>query len=244
MFTACSSRTFWRALTPREADQIRAQGARQPIVVIPNGLDAGALAPPADPARSIDTALIRGLSKNGPRALFLGRIHPKKGLDLLLPAWARLGGRHAEWELVIAGPDEAGYLAEMRVLARSLDLGQRVMFTGLVTGEAKTRLLHSADLFVLPSYSEGFPMSVLEAWACGVPVAATRECNVPDISAEEAGWECDAQLESLVGTLEAALGASTAERRDRGVNGRRLLEVRYSWPSIARELEQVSLRYC
>jgi glycosyltransferase involved in cell wall biosynthesis len=235
---------FWRALTPKEADQIRAQGARQPIAVIPNGLDAAAFAAPAGPARPVDTALIRGLRKDGPRVLFLGRIHPKKGLDLLLPAWAGLGARRAEWELVIAGPDEAGYLAEMRALARSLDLGERVIFTGLVTGEAKTRLLHSADLFVLPSYSEGFPMSVLEAWACGVPVAATRECNVSDISAEEAGWECDAEVGSLVGALTAALGASAAERRERGANGRRLLEVRYSWPLIARELDQTCIRYC
>ena len=235
---------FWRALTPREGDQIRAHGARQPIAVIPNGLDAAAFAHPAGPAGPIDTALVKGLTKNGLRALFLGRIHPKKGLDLLLPAWAGLGGRRAEWELVIAGPDEAGYLAKMRTLARSLDLGGRVVFTGLVTGEAKTRLLHSADLFVLPSYSEGFPMSVLEAWACGVPVAATRECNVADISAAEAGWECDAEVESLAGTLTAALCASAGERRDRGANGRRLLEVRYSWPLIARELDQACVRYC
>ena len=235
---------FWRALTPKEADQIRARGARQPIAVIPNGLDAADFARPARPEAPIETALARGLAKSGPRALFLGRIHPKKGLDLLLPAWAKLGGRRGEWELVIAGPDEAGYLAEMQALARSLNMGERVVFTGLVTGETKMRLLHSADLFILPSYSEGFPMSVLEAWACGVPVAATRECNVADISAAEAGWECGADGESLLEMLRAALSASAAERRDRGANGRRLLEVRYSWPLIARQLDEACVRYC
>jgi glycosyltransferase involved in cell wall biosynthesis len=235
---------FWRALTVKEADQIRASGTRQPIAVIPNGLDPAGFARPGDCGAPIDTALVNALKKDSRRALFLGRIHPKKGLQLLLPAWANLGARAADWQLVIAGPDEAGYLAQIRALARSLGLGDRVIFTGLVTGEDKTRLLYSADLFILPSYSEGFPMSVLEAWACGLSVVATRECNVGDISAAQAGWECDATSDSLGHALRAALGASEAERRERGANGRRLLEVRYSWPSIARELDQVCLRYC
>jgi poly(glycerol-phosphate) alpha-glucosyltransferase len=235
---------FWRALTSKEADQIRASGARQPIAVIPNGLDPAGFTRPADPGAPIDTALVKALSKNSRRALFLGRIHPKKGLQLLLPAWASLGAQNADWQLVIAGPDEAGHLGEIRALAGSLGLSDRVIFTGLVTGELKTRLLYSADLFILPSYSEGFPMSVLEAWACGLCVLATRECNVGDISAAQAGWECDATIDSLRDGLQAALGAAESERSERGANGRRLLEVRYSWPSIARELEQVSLRYC
>jgi glycosyltransferase involved in cell wall biosynthesis len=235
---------FWRALTEKEAGQIRASGARQPIAVIPNGLDPAGFARPADPGAPIDTALISGLSKDRRRALFLGRIHPKKGLQLLLPAWAGLGARSSDWQLVVAGPDEGGYLSEIRSLARSLGLGDRVIFTGLVSGEVKTRLLYSADLFILPSYSEGFPMSVLEAWACGLSVLATRECNVGDISDAQAGWECDATLDSLGDGLRAALGASEAERNERGMNGRRLLGVRYSWPRIARELDQVCLRYC
>jgi glycosyltransferase involved in cell wall biosynthesis len=235
---------FWRALTVKEADQIRASGTRQPIAVIPNGLDPTGFARPADSGAPIDTPLVNALSKDSRRALFLGRIHPKKGLQLLLPAWANLGARRADWQLVIAGPDEAGYLGQIRALARSLGLGDRVIFTGLVTGALKTRLLYSADLFILPSYSEGFPMSVLEAWACGLSVIATRECNVADISGARAGWECDATIESVGHGLTAALGASEAERRERGANGRRLLEVRYSWPSIARELDQVCLQYC
>jgi glycosyltransferase involved in cell wall biosynthesis len=235
---------FWRALTPKEADQIRASGARQPIAVLPNGLDPAGFEKPADSAAPIDTPLVKALPKDSRRALFLGRIHPKKGLQLLLPVWAKLGALRADWQLVIAGPDEAGYLGEIRALASSLGLGDRVIFTGLVTGEEKTRLLYSADLFILPSYSEGLPMSVLEAWACGLPVVATRECNLGDVSTAQAGWECDATFESLEESLRAALGASEAERRERGANGRRLIDIRYSWPSIARELDQECRRYC
>jgi glycosyltransferase involved in cell wall biosynthesis len=235
---------FWRALTPKEADQIRATGARQPIVVLPNGLDPASFEKPADGVTPIDTMFVKALSKDSRRALFLGRVHPKKGLRLLLPVWAKLAALRADWQLVVAGPDEGGHLAQMRALASSLGLGERVVFTGLITGREKTRLLYSADLFILPSYSEGFPMSVLEAWACGLSVVATRECNVGDISAAKAGWECDATPESLETSLRVALGVSDAERSERGANGRRLIEIRYSWPSIARELDQACLRYC
>lgn len=235
---------LWRALTAKESDQIRATGARQPIAVIPNGLNPADFGPPADAQKSIDTALVKGLEKRSSRLLFLGRLHPKKGLDLLLPAWGKLSAKYRDWELVIAGPDEAGYLAQLRSLARTLGIDDRIVFTGLVTGEAKVRLLHSADLFVLPSYSEGLPMSVLEACACAIPVVVTRECNVADIAAAEAGWECNADLDSVANALEAALIASDAERRERGDNGRRLIEARYRWPTIVDELERACARYC
>lgn len=235
---------FWRALTGKEADQIRASGARQPIAVIPNGLDPAEFSKTVDPAAPIDTALIKDLRKNSLRLLFLGRIHPKKGLDMLLPAWAKMSAINKDWQLVVAGPDEAGYLTEIRAQARSLGIQDRIVFTGLVTGEAKTRLLRSADLFVLPSYSEGFPMGVLEAWACGLPVVATRECNVADISSAKAGWECNADTDSIVEALTMALSASEAERRERGSNGRRLIEARYRWSSIVDDLTQACARYC
>lgn len=235
---------LWRALTGKEADQIRASGARQPIAVIPNGLDPAEFSGTFDPAAPIDTALLKGLRKDSLRLLFLGRIHPKKGLDMLLPAWARVAAFNGDWQLVVAGPDEAGHLAQVRAQAESLGLKDRVLFTGLVTGEAKTRLLHSADLFVLPSYSEGFPMSVLEAWACGVPVIATRECNVDGIAAAEAGWECDAETNSIEQALKAALAVSEAERRGRGDNGRRLVETRYRWAGIVDDLIRSCARYC
>ncbi len=94
---------LWRALTSKEADQIRACGLRQPIVIAPNGLNVADFPKPPQPVTLIDTPLVRGLRKHGPRALFLGRIHPKKGLDLLLRAWAKIPRAARDWELVIAG---------------------------------------------------------------------------------------------------------------------------------------------
>ena len=235
---------LWRALTPKEAGQIRACGLRQPIVIIPNGLNPAGFPKPPDLDSLIDTPLIKGLSKNAMRLLFLGRIHPKKGFDLLLPAWAGLSGLTRDWQLVIAGPDEQGYLAQVRNLARSLGLEQKIIFTGPVSGPTKISLLHSSDLFVLPSYSEGFSMSLLEAMACGLPVIATTACNFPEILSEQAGWECEATQDSLADTLRQALECSEIERKQRGQNGRRLVETRYAWPAIIRKISEACAQYC
>ncbi len=235
---------LWRALTLKEADQIRGCGIRQPIVIIPNGLDPAGFPKPLDLDSPIDTPLIKQLAKTSLRLLFLGRIHPKKGLDLLLPAWAKLSGLAKDWQLVIAGPDEQGYLAQVRALARSLGLEQQVFFTGPVTGPAKISLLHSADLFILPSYSEGFSMSVLEAMACGLPVIATKACNFPEILTEQAGWECAATQDSLADSLRQALECSVIGRKQRGQNGRRLVETRYAWPAIIQNLFEACAQHC
>ncbi len=235
---------LWRALTPTEAGQIRALGLRQPIVIAPNGLDPAQFAAPADAHAPIRTALIAALTKERRRLLFLGRIHPKKGLDLLLAAWSQAASAARDWQLVIAGPDERGHLQTLREQARSLGLAGRVEFTGMVTGAARIQLLHSADLFVLPSRSEGFPMSILEALACAVPVIATRACNFPDLPAAGAGWECEPQVDSLAQVLRLALGAADDERRERGGAGRRLVAARYSWAGIVETLAQACAVHC
>jgi glycosyltransferase involved in cell wall biosynthesis len=235
---------LWRALTDKEAGQIRACGIKAPIVVAPNGLNLTDYPRPGPVPASIKTPLISSLEKFGPRVLFLGRIHPKKGLDLLLPAWARLAPLTTRWQLVIAGPDEGGYLAEMRQLAATLKLQHQIQFTGAVTGAAKQALLHSADIFVLPSYSEGFPMSLLEALACALPVVGTRACNFAELFRAGAGWDCDATLASLVAALRLSLESSDAERRQRGENGRRLVETQYAWPRIVDILVQACAAHC
>ena len=232
---------LWRALTPKEACQIRDYGIQAPVVVVPNGLNLQEFAKPEEFSR---TAHPPQPKKDKLRLLFLGRIHPKKGLDLLFGAWARLSRFYKEWELVVAGPDEHGYLATIRNLAGNLAPNSQVRFIGAVTGQAKVALLHSADLFVLPSYSEGFSMSLLEAMACTVPVIVTRACNFSEISQRQAGWECDPSLSSLMQALEAGLQADSLERRQRGHNGRQLIEEKYTWPLIIQRLLQACETHC
>jgi glycosyltransferase involved in cell wall biosynthesis len=235
---------LWRALTPAEADQIRACGNKAVIVVAPNGLNLGEYPRPGDGAAVIETPLVRNLVKTKKRVLFLGRIHPKKGLDLLVPAWSRLEAQRKDWELVIAGPDELSYRSQVQKLAGSLGIEREVLFTGTVTGSAKIALLYSSDLFVLPSYSEGLPVSLLEAMACEVPVVATYACNCLDLYPAGAGWGCDPTVDSVTEALKTAMQASESERRQRGGLGRQLVQRAYSWDLITKTILQACAAHC
>ena len=97
-------------------------------------------------------------------------------------------------------------------------------------------MLRKADLFVLPSYSEGFPMAVLEAAAHRIPVVQTDECNFPELVAAGGAWECRPELDSVEKTLRSALTAEDGERAERGLRGRQLVEKRYSWDQIAEQV--------
>jgi len=223
--------SLWRALTTKEADQIRAQGIRAPVVVAANGIDLGTF-DADDPAIAASPLA----AKKRRRLLFLARLHPKKGLGLLVPAWARLKQENTGWELVIAGPDELSHRSEIEQMVRANRLEDSVHFTGAVTGADKIALLRSAEAFILPSHSEGFSVAILEAMACRVPVAATRACNFPELELEAGGWLCDTELESVITMLRQVLSCPDAERRDRGRAARRLVEQRYTWPFISRTI--------
>jgi len=175
------------ATADAEVDDVRRLGLRRPIVVSPFGITipAAAAAPP------------RWSAVAGGRrvALFVSRIHPKKGLVNLVEAWARLraesagGAGRPPWCLIVAGPDEAGHKAELVALAaaRGLVVEDRppppmgplatdadIVFTGPVFDAQKTALYQRSDLFVLPTHSENFGVVVLEALACGLPVLTTK----------------------------------------------------------------------
>ncbi len=235
---------LWRALTTVEADQIRVFDNKAAIVIAPNGLSLGDFPRPAGGLAAIQTPLIQNLVKARKRVLFLGRIHPKKGLDLLVSAWSRLGTERKDWELVIAGPDEMNHRSQILKLASSLGIDLEILFTGTVTGKAKIALIYSADIFVLPSYSEGLPVSLLEAMACEVPVVATYACNCPDLYPAGAGWGCEPTVESVGQALKTALEASESERKQRGGLGRQLVQRTYEWDQITRTLLQACAALC
>ena len=235
---------LWRALTSTEAGQIRACGSQAAIVVAPNGLNLSDYAKPDHGNAAIQTPLVKNLVKTRKRMLFLGRIHPKKGLDLLLSAWARLGTQRKDWELVIAGPDEQNHLSQIRKLAISLGIEHEVVFTGTVTGCWKIALLYSADLFVLSSFSEGLPMSLLEAMACELSVVATHNCNCPDIYPAGAGWGCASAVDSVTEALKIAAQVSDNERAQRGRAGRELVPRRYSWEHITTTILEACAANC
>jgi len=230
---------LWRALTPKEADQIRAQGIRAPIVVAANGVHLEEFAPDRPGVSTSSFA-----RKERPRMLFLARLHPKKGLDVLIPAWAAAGAVRGDWELVIAGPDELNHRAEAETWVRQHRLENCVRFVGTVSGADKVALLRSADAFILPSHSEGFSVAILEAMACAVPVIATHACNFPELEAEGGGWLCHAETADVARTLAAVFAADPDELRSRGATARRLVEERYTWPIIAETVLDACRQHC
>jgi glycosyltransferase involved in cell wall biosynthesis len=235
--------TCFRALCQAEADAIRAYGLKQRIEVVPNGVEL------PEGLTKEDT----GSREGKKRLLFLGRIHPKKGLVGLLKAWAEIqkpisGIKNSrDWQLVIAGWDQGGHEGELKALCAKLDIkfadakdiGADVIFMGPAFGEEKEALLRSAEAFILPSFSEGLPMSVLEAWAYGLPVVMTPECNLPEGFVSQAALEIrNAKMgnEKWDG-LRALIEMTDQERAVMGMRGRRLVEERFTWPKIAAQMK-------
>jgi glycosyltransferase involved in cell wall biosynthesis len=219
--TAC-----FHATAESEYENIRRMGFRQPVAVIPNGIDIPDLAPKAPGA-------FRTM-------LFLGRIHPIKGLDILLPAWRAVQDRFPEWRLHIVGPDNGGYLAQMQRRAGELRL-ERVEFSGALFGEQKWQAYRQADLFVLPTYSENFGMSVAEALAAGTPAIVSKGAPWAGLDMRGAGWWIDMGLEPLVACLEDALARSTDALEEMGQRGRDWMEAEYSWAPVGRQMAET---YC
>jgi len=223
--------SLWRALTGREADQIRAQGIVAPIIVSSNGIDVSDydLVAPLRQARK-STGGIRNL-------LFLGRLHPKKGLPLLVEAWRQLPGQaRSGWRVVIAGPDELGHRAQLQSLIKTYGLERDFEFIGPVSGARKLEVLADSDAFILPSHSEGFSIAILEALACRLPVLATDACNFPEVATLGGGWCMAAELGPLTAALAALIGESGDGLSQRGERGRALVESRYSWARIAHDI--------
>jgi poly(glycerol-phosphate) alpha-glucosyltransferase len=212
------------ALCAAEADAIRAFGLKNPICIIPNGIEMPrASHRPAPPWSSIE---------DGARVLlFLGRLHPKKNVHGLLRALARVKADRGlgDWRLAIAGWDQGGYGAELVVLAEALALKREVIFLGALHGERKDAALRNADAFVLPSVSEGLPMTVLEAWSYGLPVAMTAACNLPEGFAAGAARQIATEPDLLARHLTDFLSTSPRDMNTMGVRGAELARARFSW---------------
>lgn len=223
---ALTSADCFHATAEPEYEDIRRMGFRQPVAVIPNGIDIPELSPKG--------------GGNSRTLLFLGRIHPVKGLDMLLPAWRAVQDRFPDWRLMIAGSDDgyygkSGYLNEMLALAKKLDL-RRVAFVGELHGASKVQAYRDADLFVLPSYSENFGMTVAEALAAGTPAIVTRGAPWNELRQQNAGWWVEIGTDALVASLEDALARPHDTLVEMGLRGRGWMERDFSWHSVSRRM--------
>ena len=253
-----------RALCESEARAVRSYGLKNPICIIPNGIDL-----PEEESE--------GLKVESPRSgerkilLFLGRVHPKKGLPNALRAWGQIRGRRAgsegqeEWQFVVAGWDQNGHEAELKRLCDELGLGYAevpaaefvvgassfitahgslgafpsVVFVGPAFGEHKDALLRRASAFILPSFSEGLPMSVLEAWSYRLPVLMTDHCNLPEGFTAAAAIRIGCDVESIAEGMRLILRAPASDLRSLGANGRALVEHQFAWPMVAAQMKDV-----
>jgi poly(glycerol-phosphate) alpha-glucosyltransferase len=250
------------ALCESEADAIRAYGLKQRIEVVPNAVQLPDLL----------TTEITEHTEGKKRLLFLGRIHPKKGLEGALRAWASIRNSQsairnsAAWQFVIAGWNQGGHEQHLQEICKNSGLKFQicnltgefdwnsyeadVIFAGPVYGTKKETLLRSASAFILPSFSEGLPMSVLEAWSYGLPVVMTPECNLPegfahgaaiplgdpalDIS-DRAAMRDKAIHDGILTLMEM----TECELASMGLSGRRLVEDRFTWPKVAAQMNSL-----
>ncbi|MCO5068983.1 MAG: glycosyltransferase [Kiritimatiellae bacterium] len=220
------------ALCESEASSLRAFGLRNPICVLPNGVDLPDVSRPPAPA-----PWSARFSTDLPVMLFLGRLHPKKGLTPLLRAWATI--RDSGWRLAIAGWDQGGHRAELEKLARELRVDEQILFLGPLHGAQKEAAYRSASAFILPSFSEGLPMAILEAWAYGVPVLMTEACNLPEGFAADAAWLVHTEERELARELQSFFSMSVEDRRAMGQRARDLAAGTFEWPRIATEMAAV-----
>lgn len=196
------------ATAASEAAQFQALGFRGPCCIVPNPIEIPDL--PGQP-KPVGRREI----------LFMSRFHPKKGVDLLLQAWARLQGEFPDWRLHLRGPDPDGYRSRMEDLAASLGIPPgSLQFGPAVDGPEKAALVGSASLFVLPSHSENFGNVVAEALAAGVPVVTTFGTPWEELQTRGCGWWIPVSTEALMAALREALTQAPEALAQMGARGR------------------------
>jgi glycosyltransferase involved in cell wall biosynthesis len=206
------------ATSQQEADEFRALGARQPIALIPNGVDHHDQPPnPPDKTRTM---------------LFLSRLHPKKGVAELVAAWRAV--RPAGWRLVLAGPDEARMLDSLQLCA-----ADTITYVGEVDGDEKWCLLRSAAVTVLPSYSENFGVVVAESLMAGTPAIATLGTPWQSLEELRCGWWIPMTADSLQCTIRAATATDLEALTEMGRRGRDHAITSFTWPAIGAQMTSV-----
>ncbi|WP_291521267.1 glycosyltransferase [Acidithiobacillus sp.] len=209
-------------------------GLRAPSFVIPNGVDWGQYA--QLPARGAFRATLK--LGDAPLVLFLGRLHPKKGLDLLIPAFETIRRRVAGAQLAIVGPENDRFGQQVRAWVAERGLAEAVHFVGHLDGADVIQAYVDADVFVLPSYTENFGMTVVEAMACALPVVISDQVNIyAEVAQSGAGLvtRCDSDE---VAEAVIALLVDPDRKGVMGWAGREAARTRYSWPNIVDALSR------
>lgn len=218
------------ATSAAEIGDFRNFGLKGPVALIPNGVSTEWLESTGEADRFLEKF---GVPKGRRVALFLSRITPKKGLPMLIEAWAAHRHRLQDWCLVIAGSDEFSHLTELVLQVEAASLDDSIIFLGPLYGSDKRDAFAASDVFVLPSHGEGAPMSVLDALGAGVPVLTTQKTPWEDLRLHRCGWWV---TDEAGGIGEALMEISLRTREDLiswGARGKELVSINYSWESSA-----------
>jgi len=240
-FSGLKKRIFWRLLqghsvraaacihatSEAEYEDVRAFGLLNPVAIIPNGIDLPDFQ---------SKALAPGAAER--TVLSLGRLHPKKGLDRLVRAWAELEPQNPNWRLRIIGPAEGNYDLELRALAATLGLS-RVSIEPALYGEAKLSAYRDADIFVLPTLNENFGVTVAESLAAGTPVISTKGAPWSGLEANHCGWWIDHGVQPLGRALAKAVVLNRQELKAMGARGRGWMERDFAWKRVGQAMAEL-----
>lgn len=220
--------------TEEERDRVAFLNLGAPAFVVPNGLDWGRFE--ALPPRGAFRAG-HGIG-DAPLILFLGRVNFKKGIDLLIPAFTQVRQHHPGSILAIVGPDNEGYGSQVRRWIRDAGLDESVRLVGPIYGQAVLEAYVDADVFALPSYTENFGMTVVEAMACAVPVVISDQVNIHrEVSTAGGGLVTPCDVSAVASAIQTLL-ADRAKREAMGVAGREACRVLYNWPRIVEQTRE------
>ena len=223
------------ATSESEISSFRDFNLRQPIAYIENGIPEKNLYICGDKQRFLKKYNI----PNKKMLFFLSRITPKKGLLMLIETIKKIEDDFDGWILVIAGFDEFGHKAELELLIKKLKLTSKVKILPPLFNQEKADAFAAADLFALPSYSEGSPMVVLDSLATGVPVITTKSSSWEDINIYNCGWYIDINQKALEKVLKTACNLTVEELKEMGINGKQLIKSKYTWENLAHKTDRL-----
>lgn len=218
---ALKEAAMFHAASMKEHDEIRDLGYRQPIAIVPNGID-------------VPSVIHKPFETTNRKVVFFGRIHPTKAADHLVEAWGRVAAEFPEWSVEIAGPD-CGAVPSLKAMIAEKKI-PRVSFVGELKGKAKYEFLAQADLYVLPSLTENFGITIAEALACGTPVIASKGCPWEGLEANGCGWWIDIGPDALAECLRSSLNTHPSTLEEMGRRGREWMMKDYLWSGVGKKM--------